>query len=57
VYVWFSGTAPEHEATNEALIDACADGLMAAWPALPERLLDQRHIARPGTPGVKPCPA
>jgi glycerophosphoryl diester phosphodiesterase len=55
VHVWFSGTAPEDEATYNALIDACADGLMAAWPALLERILDQRHIARPGTPGTDAC--
>ncbi|MEJ3750349.1 glycerophosphodiester phosphodiesterase [Actinomycetes bacterium KLBMP 9797] len=52
VHVWFSGTAPEDEATYNALIDACADGLMSSWPALLERLLDQRGIARPGT---DPC--
>jgi glycerophosphoryl diester phosphodiesterase len=57
VHVWFSGSAPENEATYNALIDACADGLMAAWPALLERILDQRHIARPGTPGTDPCAA
>jgi glycerophosphoryl diester phosphodiesterase len=28
---------------------------MAAWPALLERILDQRHIARPGSPGIDPC--
>ncbi len=55
VHVWFSGSAPEDEAAYNALIDACADGVMAAWPALLERILDQRHIARPGTPGVDPC--
>jgi len=55
VHVWFSGTAPEDEAAYNTLIDACADGIMAAWPAVLERLLDERHIARPGTPGVDPC--
>jgi glycerophosphoryl diester phosphodiesterase len=55
VHVWFSGTAPEDEAAYNALIDACADGIMAAWPAVLERLLDERHIARPGTRGVDPC--
>jgi glycerophosphoryl diester phosphodiesterase len=55
VHVWFSGTAPEDEATYNTLIDACADGLMVAWPAVMERMLDERHIARPGTPGVDPC--
>jgi glycerophosphoryl diester phosphodiesterase len=55
VHVWFSGTAPENETTYNGLIDACADGLMAAWPALLERILDQRHIARPGSPGIDPC--
>lgn len=55
VHVWFSGTAPEDEAAYDTLIDACADGVMAAWPAVLERLLDERHIARPGTPGIDPC--
>lgn len=55
VHVWFSGTAPEDEAAYNTLIDACADGIMAAWPAVLERLLDERHIARPGTPGIDPC--
>jgi glycerophosphoryl diester phosphodiesterase len=56
VHVWFSGTAPENETTYNTLIDACADGLMAAWPMMLEQILDQRHIARPGTPGIDPCP-
>jgi glycerophosphoryl diester phosphodiesterase len=55
VHVWFSGTAPEDEAAYNTLIDACADGIMAAWPAVLERLLDERHIARPGTRGIDPC--
>jgi glycerophosphoryl diester phosphodiesterase len=55
VHVWFSGTAPEDETTYNALIDACADGLMVAWPALLERILNERHIARPDAPGVDPC--
>lgn len=55
VHVWFSGTAPEDDATYNALIDACADGLMSSWPARMERLLDERGIARPGTPGTDPC--
>jgi len=55
VHVWFSGSAPEDEAAYNALIDACADGVMAAWPAVLERILDERNIARPGTPGVDPC--
>lgn len=55
VHVWFSGTAPEDETTYNTLIDACADGLMVAWPAVLEQILDQRHIARPGTPGTDPC--
>jgi glycerophosphoryl diester phosphodiesterase len=55
VHVWFSGTAPEDEAAYNTLIDACADGIMAAWPSVLERLLDKRHIARPGTRGVDPC--
>jgi glycerophosphoryl diester phosphodiesterase len=55
VHVWFSGTAVEDEATYNTLIDACADGLMSALPTLLERILNERHIARPGTPGVDPC--
>jgi glycerophosphoryl diester phosphodiesterase len=55
VHVWFSGSAPEDEAAYNALIDACADGVMAAWPTLLEQILDERHIARPGTPGVDAC--
>jgi glycerophosphoryl diester phosphodiesterase len=55
VHVWFSGTAPEDEATYNALIDACADGLMVSQPALLEEILDERNIARPGTPGIDPC--
>jgi glycerophosphoryl diester phosphodiesterase len=55
VHVWFSGTAPENETTYNTLIDACADGLMVAWPMMLEQLLDQRGIARPGTPGIDPC--
>lgn len=55
VHVWFSGTAPEDESAYNTLVDACADGIMAAWPAVLERLLDDRHIARPGTRGVDPC--
>jgi glycerophosphoryl diester phosphodiesterase len=55
VHVWFSGTAPENETTYNTLIDACADGLMSAFPSLLERILDQRGIARPGTPGTDPC--
>lgn len=55
VHVWFSGTAPEDEPTYNALIDACADGLMTSWPTLLERILDQRGIARPGSPGIDPC--
>jgi glycerophosphoryl diester phosphodiesterase len=55
VHVWFSGTAPENVAAYNSLIDACADGIMAAWPKVLEDLLDQRHIARPGTRGIDPC--
>jgi glycerophosphoryl diester phosphodiesterase len=55
VHVWFSGTAPEDKAAYNDLINACVDGIMAAWPAVLERLLDERHIARPGTRGVDPC--
>ncbi|MDQ7904873.1 glycerophosphodiester phosphodiesterase [Phytohabitans sp. ZYX-F-186] len=42
VHVWFSGTAPEDEATYNTLIDAGADGLMSSWPTLLERILDER---------------
>jgi hypothetical protein len=28
---------------------------MVSWPRLLEEILDERHIARPGTPGVDPC--
>jgi glycerophosphoryl diester phosphodiesterase len=55
VHVWFSGTAPEDEATYNTLIDACVDGLMSSSPTLLERILNERHIARPGSPGVDPC--
>jgi glycerophosphoryl diester phosphodiesterase len=55
VHVWFSGTAPEDEPTYNALIDACADGLMSSWPTLMERILNGRGIARPGSPGIDPC--
>jgi len=55
VHVWFSGTAPDDEATYNRIIDACADGLMPAYPALLERILDERGIERPGKPGVDPC--
>jgi glycerophosphoryl diester phosphodiesterase len=55
VHVWFSGTAPEDEPTYNALIDTCADGLMTSWPTLLERILNQRRIARPGSPGIDPC--
>lgn len=57
VHVWFSGTASEDEATYNSLIDACADGLMSSKPTVLERVLDQRRVARPGTPGTAPCPA
>jgi glycerophosphoryl diester phosphodiesterase len=55
VHVWFSGTASEDEPTYNGLIDACADGLMTALPTLLERILNDRGIARPGTPGTRPC--
>ncbi|MQA27130.1 MAG: glycerophosphodiester phosphodiesterase [Micromonosporaceae bacterium] len=55
VHVWFSGTAPDDEATYNQVIDACADGLMPARPTLLERILDERGIVRPGQPGVDPC--
>jgi glycerophosphoryl diester phosphodiesterase len=55
VHVWFSGTAPENEDAYNTLINACADGIMAAWPQVLENLLDQRGITRPGRPGTDPC--
>ncbi|CAM3505654.1 glycerophosphodiester phosphodiesterase family protein [Stackebrandtia soli] len=55
VHIWFSGTAPDDEATYNELVDACADALMPARPALLERILDDRGITRPGQPGVDPC--
>ena len=57
VHVWFSGSGSEDEATYNSLIDACADGLMSSRPTLLEKVLDQRRVARPGTPGTTPCPA
>lgn len=54
VHVWFSGRAPEDETIYNALINTCADGLMVAWPMMLEHILDQRHIPRPGTPGIDP---
>lgn len=55
VHVWFSGTAAEDEATYGSLIDACADGLMSSRPTVLEKVLDERGVARPGTPGAAPC--
>jgi glycerophosphoryl diester phosphodiesterase len=55
VHVWFSGSAPDDAPTYNAIIDTCADGMMPAYPALLEQILDQRHIARPGMPGIDPC--
>jgi len=55
VHVWFSGTAPDDSATYNRIIDACADGLMPAYPSLLEQILDERGIERPGQPGVDPC--
>ncbi|KNX37888.1 glycerophosphodiester phosphodiesterase [Luteipulveratus halotolerans] len=55
VHVWFSGTAPDDEATYNRMIDTCADGLMPARPTLLEQILDARGIERPGVPGVHPC--
>lgn len=55
VHVWFSGTAVEDEATYNALVDACADGLMPARPQFFEQILRDRDIVRPGEPGVDPC--
>jgi hypothetical protein len=28
---------------------------IASWPTLLERILNQRRIARPGSPGIDPC--
>lgn len=47
VHVWFSGTAPDDEATYNQIIDTGADGLMPARPTLLERILDERGIERP----------
>lgn len=55
VHVWFSGSAPDNATTYNAMLDACADGLMPARPTLFERILDKRNIERPGQPGVHPC--
>jgi glycerophosphoryl diester phosphodiesterase len=55
VHVWFSGTAPDDAATYNSIIDTCADGLMPAYPTLLEHIFNERHIPRPGTPGVDPC--
>ncbi|ADD39943.1 glycerophosphoryl diester phosphodiesterase [Stackebrandtia nassauensis DSM 44728] len=55
VHIWFSGSAPETEATYNELIDACADALMPARPSLLEEILDERGIVRPGRPGIDPC--
>ena len=55
VHVWFSGTAPDDEATYNRMIDTCADGLMPARPTLLEQILDERGIERPGSPGAHPC--
>ncbi len=55
VHVWFSGTAPENEDAYNTLVDACADGIMAAQPQVLENLLDRRGIVRPGRPGIDPC--
>lgn len=55
VHVWFSGSAPDDAATYNRIVDSCADGLMPAYPALLEKILDERGIERPGQPGVDPC--
>lgn len=56
VHIWFSGTAVEDWRTYNDMINTCADGLMPARPTLLERILANRHIERPGQPGVHPCP-
>jgi glycerophosphoryl diester phosphodiesterase len=53
--VWFSDDG-ESVATWNRMIDYCADGLMTAQPVKFERLLNKRHIKRPGTAGgTDPC--
>jgi glycerophosphoryl diester phosphodiesterase len=53
--VWFSDDG-ESVATWNRMIDYCADGLMTAQPVKLERLLNKRHIKRPGTAGgTDPC--
>jgi glycerophosphoryl diester phosphodiesterase len=56
VHVWLSG---QREAPDvyEQLLDWNVDGIMAAEPASLERVLCDRGVARPPTPGVTHCPA
>ncbi|MFD0557407.1 glycerophosphoryl diester phosphodiesterase [Stackebrandtia endophytica] len=56
VHVWFSGTAPDDEATYRDIVGDCADGLMPARPGLLEQILDDLDSVRPGQPGIDPCP-
>jgi len=55
VHVWFSGTAPDDEATYRNMVATCADGLMPARPALLEQILDDLGSVRPGQAGSDPC--
>ncbi|GGK81733.1 glycerophosphodiester phosphodiesterase family protein [Mangrovihabitans endophyticus] len=50
VQVWFSGTAPENATTYNQILDTGADGLIASWPTLLERVLDERRHPRPSPP-------
>lgn len=54
VHVWMSGQQ-ENDALYHELIDMCVDGIMPAFPARLEKVLDDRGIVRPGEPGVDPC--
>jgi glycerophosphoryl diester phosphodiesterase len=54
-HVWFSDDG-ESVATWNRMLSYCVDGLMTARPRALERLLDRRHIERPGRRGNHPCP-
>ena len=56
VHVWLSG---QREAPDvyEQLLDWNVDGVMAAEPTSLERVLCERGVVRPATPGVTHCPA
>jgi glycerophosphoryl diester phosphodiesterase len=53
-HVWFSGER-ESVAIWNRMLSYCVDGLMTARPRALERLLDRRHIERPGHRGANPC--